>query len=712
MGSKRTPPPPDYTGAAQAQAQASRENLNTQNFANRPNINTPFGSESWTTRAVTDPATGQQVTEWTQNTSLDPRLQNALDSQIGIQQGRSDLANAFMGRVQDEYRQPFDWNSLPALTSAGTPGQLQTGVADYTPGLQTGVGPRGVVSGFNFGGPQMGVGSMSDSVQRGIGQTGLVGGVDPGTAGLATGTAQTPVQSGFDAMLGGLQRGVSPTSVNTGFGSFGGGLATRTGTEQVQRGLATGDNPALPQIDNTFRDRVATDLMTAMLPAQQLAQQSLETDLSNRGFKVGTRGYQRALDDLGGRQAAERYNALGQAGQEAQRLFGMQMGARQQAFNEDVSGGQFANQAANQAFGQGLAANQFQNQAVGQAFNQDVTARQAQNQAFGQQFNQALAAGQFGNQATQQAYAQALGATEAANRAAAQQFQQGLAGNQFRNQALGQAFNQNMGAAQFANQAADQRFNQGLAAGNFANQATQQAFNQDVGAGRFGNEAQAQYFGQMMGQADLANRAGQQAFSQDLAAGQFGNQAMNQAQNLDINRMQAMNQAQQQQFGQNMQYANMMNQLRQQAIAEQQQRRGMSLNEMNALLTGQQVGMPQMPRFNASGIAETPQLLNAANMQYQAGMDAFNAQQQGMANTMGGLSSLASTAFMFSDRRLKRRVKRVGTHADLGVGIYEYEMAGFAQRGVIAQEVAAVRPDLVKRHASGYLMVDYGRVAA
>jgi hypothetical protein len=544
MGKKSTPPPPDYTGAANAQAQASRENLNTQNFANRPNINTPFGSESWTTRAVTDPATGQQVTEWTQNTTLDPRLQTALDSQIGIQQGRSDLANAFMGRVQDEYRQPFDWNSLPALTSAGTPGQMQTGLADYTPGLQTGVNNRGVVSGFNFGGPQMGVSPMV------------------------------------------------------------GGLAARTGTEQVQRGLATGDNPALPQIDNTYRDRVATDLMTAMLPAQQLAQQSLETDLSNRGFKVGTRGYQRALDDLGARQANERFNALSQAGQEAQRLFGMQMGARQQAFNEDVTGGQFANQAANQAFSQGLAANQFQNQAVGQAFNQAL------------------------------------------------------------------------------------------------------------GAGQFGNQAQSQLYGQLMGQADLANRAGQQAFSQDLAAAQFGNQALGQAQNLDINRMQAMNQAQQQQYAQNMQYANMMNALRQQAISEQMQRRGMSLNEMNALLTGQQVGMPQMPRFNASGVAETPQLLNAANMQYNASLDAFNAQQQGLANTMGGLTNLASTAFMFSDRRLKRRVKRVGTHADLGVGVYEYEMAGFPQRGVIAQEVAAVRPDLVKRHPSGYLMVDYGRVAA
>lgn len=35
-------------------------------------------------------------------------------------------------------------------------------------------------------------------------------------------------------------------------------------------------------------------------------------------------------------------------------------------------------------------------------------------------------------------------------------------------------------------------------------------------------------------------------------------------------------------------------------------------------------------------------------------------------------------------------------------------MMGFPQRGVIAQEVQAVRPDLVKRHANGYLMVNYG----
>ncbi len=106
---------------------------------------------------------------------------------------------------------------------------------------------------------------------------------------------------------------------------------------------------------------------------------------------------------------------------------------------------------------------------------------------------------------------------------------------------------------------------------------------------------------------------------------------------------------------------------------------------------------------------QTPQLLNAGQMGYQANLDAFNAQQQGLANTMGGLTNLASTAFMFSDRRLKSRIKRVGTH-DIGVGIYEYDMAGYRQRGVIAQEVEAVRPDLVKRHPSGYLMVNYGEL--
>lgn len=644
MGKGSAPPPPDYVGAAQLQGELSKEALNMQNFANRPVQNTPFGSTTWDTQAVRDPATGDLVTQWTQNTTLAPELQQALESQLGIQQNRSDLASGFMGRVASEYGQPFDWQNLPALTSAGTPAQLQTATADYVPGLQTDVGRTNFVGGFSFGGPQMGVESMTGDLQRGVGQTNLIGGVDSMTGNLAYNTANTPVSMGFNNLAGDIQRGVAPTGVNTGFTSMTGSLAGQTGQEAVQRGLNVVDNPALPAFDASYRDRIASDLMARMQPQQDYARQQLETQLSNQGFQVGTEGYQRALDDLAQRQAAERFNALDIAGNEAQRLYGMQMGQRQQAFQEDVTGGQFANQAANQAFQQGLAANQFQNQAINQAFQQDMAARQAQNQALQQQFGQQLAAGQFGNEATQQAYAQGLGATEAANRAAAQQFQQNLAANQFRNQAAQQAFGQNLGAAQFANQAGGQAFQQGLAGAEFANQATQQAFNQALGAGQFGNQAQNQLYQQMMGQANLANQAGQQQFAQNLAAAQFGNQALGQASALDLQRMQAQNQAAAQQFALNQQYANQMNQLRQQAIAEQMQRRGMSLNEMNALLSGQQVGMPQMPSFVQSGRAETPQILNATQMGYDAALGAYNAQQAGAGNLMGGLFSLGSAA--------------------------------------------------------------------
>jgi hypothetical protein len=87
-----------------------------------------------------------------------------------------------------------------------------------------------------------------------------------------------------------------------------------------------------------------------------------------------------------------------------------------------------------------------------------------------------------------------------------------------------------------------------------------------------------------------------------------------------------------------------MNTARQQAIAEQAQQRGMSLNELNALLSGQQVSMPSFPSFTAAGRAETPQYVNAANMQYDAALDAFNARQGGLGGLMSGAFSLGSAA--------------------------------------------------------------------
>jgi hypothetical protein len=62
-----------------------------------------------------------------------------------------------------------------------------------------------------------------------------------------------------------------------------------------------------------------------------------------------------------------------------------------------------------------------------------------------------------------------------------------------------------------------------------------------------------------------------------------------------------------QNYGQNMQSANYANQIRQQQLTEAMGQRGQSLNEMNALLSGQQVGTPQMPNFSqATAAAPAP----------------------------------------------------------------------------------------------------------
>lgn len=48
-GKKSAPPPPDYSAAAGEQAQSSQQNVNAQTQQNRPNINTPFATQTWTT---------------------------------------------------------------------------------------------------------------------------------------------------------------------------------------------------------------------------------------------------------------------------------------------------------------------------------------------------------------------------------------------------------------------------------------------------------------------------------------------------------------------------------------------------------------------------------------------------------------------------------------------------------------------------------------
>jgi hypothetical protein len=217
--------------------------------------------------------------------------------------------------------------------------------------------------------------------------------------------------------------------------------------------------------------------------------------------------------------------------------------------------------------------------------------------------------------------------------------------------------------------------------------------------------------------ANLFNQANQQYFNQDLASGQFGNTAAQNQFNMGVTATGFNNNVGQQEFAQEMARSQYQNQLRNAAIQEQMMQRQMPLNEMNALLSGQQVSMPNMPQFNASAAAQPTQYLPAAQGQYQAQLDAFNAQNQSANSFTSGLfglgGSLGSAAmFAFSDSRLKRIIRRVGETKGVPLYLYKYLGSATEHIGPIAQEVQKIHPEMVKRHHNGYLMVNYTALEA
>lgn len=149
--------------------------------------------------------------------------------------------------------------------------------------------------------------------------------------------------------------------------------------------------------------------------------------------------------------------------------------------------------------------------------------------------------------------------------------------------------NQGLGPEDAAWQA--QMKNVGLQENDAMNQLAGQAISE-------GRAEQSQLFGQDMG---LRNMETGEADRQAGFFNQASNQAFGQA-----------SQANQQNFGQAMNSSAYANQIRQQQLTEQMQQRGFSLNEINALLSGQQVGTPQMPNFSQASAAQAAPIYQGA----------------------------------------------------------------------------------------------------
>lgn len=155
-------------------------------------------------------------------------------------------------------------------------------------------------------------------------------------------------------------------------------------------------------------------------------------------------------------------------------------------------------------------------------------------------------------------------------------------------------------------------------------------------------------------------------------------------------------------------------QRRQQAIAELLTQRQTPINEMTALMSGSQVNNPfTMNAYAQNNQVQAAPVFAAQNQAANYNTDVYNAKAAQAAGLQSGLFGLGSTAamggLMMSDRRLKSNIVQVGTHP-LGIGIYDYDIDGRRERGVMAQELMTVKPEAVFIHPSGYYMVDYTQI--
>jgi hypothetical protein len=155
---------------------------------------------------------------------------------------------------------------------------------------------------------------------------------------------------------------------------------------------------------------------------------------------------------------------------------------------------------------------------------------------------------------------------------------------------------------------------------------------------------------------------------------------------------------------------------RRNAIAEYMAQRQTPLNEITALMSGSQVSNPfSVPAYAQNAQVAPAPLFGATQQAANWQSDLYNAQAAQAGNLQQGLFSLGGAGLMAggmaSDRRLKSNIVRIGTHP-LGIGWYEYDISGMRQQGVMADEVATVRPEAVMTMANGYQAVDYGGLHA
>ena len=712
------PATPDYAAAALAQGAANKETAITQGYLNNPNIHGPLGNQYVTFDPVTNQPTIRQF--------LTPTGQNTLESQQRVQQQMANLGETGLQKASGILGSQFQYTGPETTTSIANAGAIQgapdlLGMGRAYGNAQSGQAYGQVVNPqqfANFRGQEATGGVNGPSLQQSYGDYGTVQNApNLGSYGSASsiGANQYGLSGGINPNQYGLaEGGVQDVNLQQSIGNIGQINQNLNANNYLANNQLNLGNVAQMPVNAGTTGQAA--IMARLAPQLERQQKATAQNLANQGLVAGGEAYTNAMRD----QNQQQNDLLTQA---ALQGISLDTAANQQGFNQALAAGQFGNTGTQQNFGNALAAQQAQNAAQGQGFNQqlqsgqfgnqaqlasfgvDLQNQQARNQSIGQNFGQGLAAQNATNQSIAQNFGQGMAASNAANSAIQQNQNAALQQQSAANQAQAQQYAQSQGNAQFANQAQLAGFGANLQNQQAQNQAIGQNYQQGMGTQAAQMQAAAQNFAQNIANQQLGNQATQQNFNNALATQQAQNQALLQNQNIASQQQQLANAAQLQQYNQNLGQGQFANQAALQELQKQLTLRNQPLNEITGLMSGSQLQMPQFQGYNPTNIAPAP-IFAGAQAQGNAALQNYGIQQSGANATTNALSSLASAAMM-SDRRLKSNIERIGTHK-LGIGIYEYDIFGKRQQGVMADEVEKVMPEAVLMHPSGYKMVNYG----
>jgi hypothetical protein len=355
-----TPPTPDYIGAAKEQGVQNLAAAKQSNLMSNPNMYTPFGNQTVSYSAPTfDQASYENA--------LSKYNQGALDRNKYYRQGSPEGDTTTGGSY-------FDQAAYDAANAA-------RGAAPTREAFTTAGGVPTVTQTLN---PQA---QQTIDAQMRV-QTALANLGERGIANASATLSQpfVPTTSEIKHDFGGYQ--AAPTADQYGLAQ------AKTAADTYGLAQRQIDTSNLTQMPTNAGMNTQQAILSRLNPTIQAGDTSFKQALANQGLAPGTEAFDAAMRN---REASKNdlYN------QAALQGISVDMAARQQGLNEQLSQAGLYNTAVGQNFGQGITADQLANAAVGQNFGQGITAQ-------GQQYNQALAKAQFQNTAQQQQLAQDL----------------------------------------------------------------------------------------------------------------------------------------------------------------------------------------------------------------------------------------------------------------------------------------------------------------